>query len=96
MNNSIKWEEERGLRRSHYGLMFLVVLFTTSVGFVAADPAKLGPIDGEGLAATDLDRVKIGDAAPDFTLESEKGHPVTLSQFRGKKNVILVFYRGHW
>jgi peroxiredoxin Q/BCP len=38
----------------------------------------------------------VGSIAPDFTLESKDGGTVTLSQFRGKKAVVLVFYRGHW
>ena len=61
-----------------------------------AAATALGPVDGDGLAPTDLERIKVGDLAPDFTLEAENGNPVTLSQFRGKKDVILVFYRGHW
>src|SRR5215510_5293493 len=36
--------------------------------------------------------VKVGDQAPDFALESESGKSVTLSQFRGTKNVVLYFY----
>lgn len=56
----------------------------------------LGPVDGHDLVATDLERVQIGTVAPDFTLEDEKGAPVQLSSFRGQKNVVLVFYRGHW
>lgn len=36
--------------------------------------------------------VKIGDKAPDFTLPSQKGESITLSQFFGKKNVVLYFY----
>jgi peroxiredoxin Q/BCP len=36
--------------------------------------------------------VNVGDTAPDFTLTSQKGESVTLSQFRGKKNVVLYFY----
>ena len=35
--------------------------------------------------------LKVGDLAPDFTLQNEKGEPVTLSKLRGK-NVVLVFY----
>lgn len=34
----------------------------------------------------------IGDAAPDFTLQNQNGEEVTLSQFKGKKPVVLVFY----
>lgn len=36
--------------------------------------------------------VKVGDMAPDFTLKDQNGNKVTLSSFRGKQNVILVFY----
>ena len=66
--------------------------------FLTAAPvsAQRGPKDGAGLAPTDLDRVKVGQAAPDFTLENFDGKPVSLSDFRGKQNVVLVFYRGHW
>jgi cytochrome oxidase Cu insertion factor (SCO1/SenC/PrrC family) len=61
----------------------------------AADP-QLGPADGRDLPPADLARVKIGALAPDFTLEDMDGRRVTLSQFRGKKKVVLVFYRGYW
>lgn len=63
---------------------------------LAAQAPALGPKDGAGLAATDTGRVSVGSLAPDFTLEALSGPPVTLSQFRGKQDVILVFYRGHW
>ena len=56
-------------------------------------PAKLGPVDGAGLPALDTGRVAVGTVAPDLTLETKEG-AVTLSQFRGKKTVVLVFYRG--
>jgi len=56
----------------------------------------LGPADGMEMAATDLERVAVGDLAPDFTAMSLAGELVTLSQFRGQKNVVLMFYRGHW
>lgn len=36
--------------------------------------------------------VEIGDEAPDFELPDQHGTPVKLSSFRGKKNVVLVFY----
>ncbi len=40
----------------------------------------------------DFLNVKVGDKAPDFTLPSQMGDNVTLSEFFGKKNVILYFY----
>jgi peroxiredoxin (alkyl hydroperoxide reductase subunit C) len=33
-----------------------------------------------------------GDTAPDFTLRDQNGTPVSLSEFRGRKNVVVVFY----
>jgi len=36
--------------------------------------------------------VKVGDAAPDFTLKSAELEPVSLSDFKGKKNVVLLFF----
>ena len=40
--------------------------------------------------------IKVGDVAPDFTLEDQDKKPVTLSSFRGKKNVVLAFYPLDW
>ena len=37
-------------------------------------------------------KVKKGDKAPDFTLQSSTGENISLSQFLGKKNVVLFFY----
>lgn len=34
----------------------------------------------------------VGSVAPDFTLPSTGGKPVTLSTFRGKQNVLLAFF----
>ena len=36
--------------------------------------------------------LKVGDPAPDFTLANTKGEKVTLSDFKGKKGVVLAFY----
>lgn len=37
-------------------------------------------------------KIKVGDMAPDFTLEDQNGKKVSLHEFRGKKNVALAFY----
>ena len=36
--------------------------------------------------------MKIGDKAPDFLLEAHDGSQVRLSDFWGKKNVVVFFY----
>jgi len=38
---------------------------------------------------------QVGQAAPDFTLVDDTGSPLQLAALHGK-NVLLVFYRGHW
>lgn len=36
--------------------------------------------------------LKVGDAAPDFTLPATDGKTYKLSDFKGKKTVVLAFY----
>ena len=57
--------------------------------FAANFPAAAQQQQDEAMAKTTL---KVGDTAPDFTLPSDQNKSVTLSDFRGKKNVILAFY----
>ena len=42
--------------------------------------------------ATPVSKLKVGDMAPDFSLINTNREPVKLSDFRGKKNVVLAFY----
>jgi hypothetical protein len=44
---------------------------------------------------TDLSRVRPGLPAPEFRLPTGDGRAFSLADFRGR-NVVLVFYRGHW
>ena len=44
---------------------------------------------GAAPASSALD---VGDKAPEFTLPSTTGEKISLSQFRGKKLVLLEFY----
>ena len=55
------------------------------------------PLSGRALAQEKKEpppplTLKVGDEAPDFTLSDDSGAKVTLSSFRGKKNVALAFY----
>ena len=36
--------------------------------------------------------LKVGQSAPDFTLPDTGGQRIKLSDFKGKKNVVLAFY----
>jgi peroxiredoxin len=36
--------------------------------------------------------IQVGQPAPDFTLVDQHRQPITLSDYRGRKNVVLVFY----
>ena len=74
-------------------LLILALIFLLNQSPVSA---QSGPKDGAKEAATDLGRIKVGQPAPDFTLQDSDGKNVTLADYRGKKNVVLVFYRGHW
>ena len=88
---------ERIVRRTFKELLFgASALCLVSVAAGAQRRPSLGPADGMNLPPLDTGRVSIGSVAPDFTLEAKDGGNVTLSQFRGKKDVVLVFYRGHW
>ena len=75
----------------------LSVLVMTQMAFGLSEAYKgniypvvtLKPIDS-------VLKVKVGQPAPDFTLPSISGEKVSLSQFRGKKNVVLSFVPAAW
>jgi len=75
--------------------LIIVLLVPSAFGASAAfkgniyNPGQLKPIDSKL-------NVKIGDQAPDFTLPSVAGEKVTLSQYRGQKNVVISFVPAAW
>jgi cytochrome oxidase Cu insertion factor (SCO1/SenC/PrrC family) len=75
---------------------FITAALAVHLTAAAQTPVRVGPVDGAGLRPDDLARIRVGTPAPDFTLEGVDGRPVTLSSFRGRKHVVLIFYRGHW
>lgn len=68
------------------------ITLTTLAAWVLFSASLLTAADKKSSAPPNL---KIGDAAPDFKLQYFDGSDlkdVTLSQYRGKKNVVLAFY----
>ncbi len=47
---------------------------------------------GQATPAPAVAKLKVGDVAPDFALTDTSGNSVKLSDFRGRKNVVLAFY----
>ncbi len=66
--------------------LFLALLLA---GFFTLPTARTQQQPLPQIAHTSL---KVGDVAPDFTLRSDQGTTVELSDYLGKKNVILAFY----
>ena len=79
------------------GLFFALLILVCNHAFGLSEafkeniynPGKLKPIDSRL-------KVKVGDPAPDFSLPSVSGEKVTLSQYRGKKNVVISFVPAAW
>lgn len=72
-------------------LAWIVALATCTAHGLSAFAANPSPASGVRTAP-----VGVGETAPDFTLPDENGRLQTLSAERGRRVVILVFYRGYW
>lgn len=85
------------LKKTRCGLIALIVIIVAAESFSASEqfggkifnPGPLKPID----SATTL---QVGQEAPDFTLPSIAGEHIRLSDFRGKKNVVISFVPAAW
>lgn len=68
------------MKRS-FGVLILTLAFAIA-GFGQAS----------AVSSAQATKLKVGDMAPDFSLIDTNRNPVKLSDFRGKKNVVLAFY----
>ena len=83
-----------------------LITFCTMVAFLAGAPLSAWAISDaykENIYNTGVLKprdsklkVKVGQRAPDFTLPAIGGEKITLSQYRGKKNVMLTFIPAAW
>jgi peroxiredoxin len=82
---------------SSIAVVFLCVLGTVTLATAASEQfqgrifevGKLKPVDSQAT-------LKVGDKAPDFSLPSLSGENVSISQFQGKKNVVISFVPAAW
>lgn len=65
----------------------------TMLALLPAAPAATGWLEVQ-TQKTEMAKIslKVGDTAPDFTLLSDQGKTVKLSDYRGKKSVLLAVY----
>ena len=72
-------------------MLFIATAFGASEAFKdnIYNPGPLKPVDSTL-------KVKIGEPAPDFTLPSVSGEKISLSQYRGKKHVVISFVPAAW
>jgi peroxiredoxin Q/BCP len=86
---------------------YAMALIISALSLFGLTCQKSGPPSGGGAAnspagaqantasqppAAPQTQLKVGDRAPDFELTDTEGQKVHLSDFRGKKNVVLAFY----
>jgi len=62
------------------------------VGMTGLEPASAGPFVGQSIQGQSTPLVEVGSTAPDFSLPDQFGNPIKLSEFRGKRHVVLYFY----
>jgi peroxiredoxin (alkyl hydroperoxide reductase subunit C) len=83
-------------------LLRWVVLLTVTVAWISvahgqSPDFKENIFQVGQLKPTDSElKVKVGDKAPDFTLPSVRRGEITLSQYRGEKNVVISFVPAAW
>ncbi|MFC1811149.1 peroxiredoxin [Thermodesulfobacteriota bacterium] len=78
-------------------VLLMAVFFVSSHAFGRSEafknniynPGTLKPMDS-------ILKVKVGEKAPDFILPSLSGEKISLSQFRGEKNVVISFVPAAW
>ena len=70
-------------------LSFTFVLIAASIALAQPTPTPTPARPAPPAPHTNL---KVGQAAPDFSLNATDGKTYKLSDFKGKKNVVLAFY----
>jgi len=70
------------------GICFLFGLLLTAI-------FTMGSLDVKRRVSNFLG-IRTGGKAPDFNLQDQDGNNTTLSEYKGKRHVLLIFVRGDW
>lgn len=83
----------KGNFKAAAGLLVLAVVVPILSQCSSANTAPTAKAEAKATAsAAEPATLNVGDKAPDFTLPDQHGKNISLSQFRGKENVVLAFY----
>jgi len=75
----------------------IAVLCFVAMAYGLSDTLKENIYEVEQLKPIDsVPKLMVGEKAPDFTLPAVSGGRVSLSQYRGKKNVVISFVPAAW
>ena len=78
-------------------LGWMAVLAYGTSGYAQSDAFKENIYHQGPLKPKDSElKVSVGEKAPDFSLRAVSGDEVSLSQFRGEKNVVISFVPAAW
>jgi peroxiredoxin len=88
-------------QKSRFKALLLLSVFVIMGGAAAAYGQSAGFSDniypvGKLKPTDSVPTVKVGDAAPDFTLPAVVGGRISLSQYIGKKNIVISFVPAAW
>ncbi|UCE33344.1 MAG: peroxiredoxin [Deltaproteobacteria bacterium] len=78
-------------------LIVVLIVFSASPASALSEAYKKNIYNPGRLKPTDsVLKVTVGDRAPNFSLPSLSGERISLSQYRGNKNVVLSFVPAAW
>ncbi len=86
----VSFRKDRRMKSIHFLHIVIIASLLAACGASQNPAVKEANMENELTQQKDL--IPVGEPAPDFMLQDAQGELVRLSDWRGKKNVVLVFY----
>ncbi len=87
-----KFQKNKKNKKRFLGKILALILVLALVGLVSYKVFIKSPPEAQEAIRENSENVQVNSLAPDFTLEDVNGNQTILSDFRGKKPVLLVFW----